>query len=68
MTEDVGPSQEEPIAEELAAAVHHRVRGSDGRMHGIGKRVISRHPSPALCGQLETVPESATTIKLPEQK
>jgi hypothetical protein len=25
-------------------------------MHGIGKRVICRHPSPALRGQLETRP------------
>jgi hypothetical protein len=37
-------------------------------MRGIGKRVISRHPSPTLRGQLETVPESAATIKSPEQK
>jgi hypothetical protein len=37
-------------------------------MRGIGKRVISRHPSPALHGHLETMPESATTIKLPEWK
>jgi hypothetical protein len=37
-------------------------------MRGIGKRVISRHPSPALRGQLETFPESASTIKLLEQK
>jgi hypothetical protein len=68
MTEDVGPSQEEPIAEELAAAVCHGVRSSGGCMRGIGKRVISRHPSPALHGQLETVPESTATIKLPERK
>jgi hypothetical protein len=37
-------------------------------MRGIGKRVISCHPSPALRGQLETLPEFATTIKLPERK
>jgi hypothetical protein len=65
---DVGPSQEEPIAEEPAAAVHHGVRVSGGRMRGIGKRVISHHPSPPLRGQLETMPESAATIKLPERK
>jgi hypothetical protein len=68
MAEDVGPSQEEPIAEEPATTVHRGVRGSGGRMRGIGKRVISCHPSPALRGQLETLPEFATTIKLPERK
>jgi hypothetical protein len=68
MAGDAGPSQEEPMAEEPAIAIRRGVRGSSGRMHGIGKRVISLHPSPALCGQLETVPESAATIKLPERK
>jgi hypothetical protein len=68
MAEDARPSQEEPMAEEPAAAVHRWVRGSGGRMRSISKRVISCHPSPALCGQLKTVPESATMIKLPEQK
>jgi hypothetical protein len=68
MAGDAGPSQEEPIAEEPAVAVHHGVRGSGGCMCGIGKRVISRHPSPALRGQLENMPESAATIKLPKQK
>jgi hypothetical protein len=68
MAEDAGPSQEEPVAEEPAAAVHRCVRGSGGRMCGIGKRVISCHPSPALRGQLKTVPKSAAMIKLPEQK
>jgi hypothetical protein len=37
-------------------------------MRGVGKRVISHHPLPALRGQLETIPESATTIKVPERK
>jgi hypothetical protein len=68
MVVGAGPSQEEHVAEEPVAAVHRRVRGSGGRMRGIGKRVISRHPSLALRGQLETVPESAVTIKLPERK
>jgi hypothetical protein len=56
------------MAEEPAAAVHRGVRGSGGCMCRISKRVIFRHPSPALRGQLETVPESAATIKLPERK
>jgi hypothetical protein len=68
MTEDVGPSQEEPIAEEATVDVRHGVRGSGGSMHAIDKRVISRHPSPALLGQLETVLKSTATIKLPERK
>jgi hypothetical protein len=68
MAEDVGPSQEELIAEEPVAALHRGVHGSGGRMRGIGKRVISRHPSPTLRVQLETMSESATTIKLPERK
>jgi hypothetical protein len=68
MAGDAGPSQEEPIAEKPVAAVRRMVRGFGGRMCGIVKRVISRYPSPALRGQLETVPESAATIKLPERK
>jgi hypothetical protein len=62
------PSREETIAEEPVAAVHRGVRGSGGRIRGLGKRVISRHPSSALRGHLETVPEHTATIKLPEQK
>jgi hypothetical protein len=50
------------------ATVHRGVRGSGGRIRGLGKRVISRHPSPALRGHLETVPEHTATIKLPERK
>jgi hypothetical protein len=68
IAEDTGPSQEEPIAEEPVAAVHCGVHGSSRRMHDFGKRVISRHPSPALHGHLDTAPESTATIKLPERK
>jgi hypothetical protein len=68
MVEDAGPSQEEPIADEPVSTVHREVCGSGGRMRVIGKRVISHHPSPTLHGQLETMPESATTIKLLERK
>jgi hypothetical protein len=67
MAEDAG-AQKEPTVEEPTTAVRRGVRGSGGRMRGIGKRVISHHPSPALRGQLETVPESVATIKLPERK
>jgi hypothetical protein len=56
------------MAKEPMATVHRGVRGSGGRMRGLGKRVISRHPSPALRGHLETVPESTATIKLPKRK
>jgi hypothetical protein len=68
VAEEARPSREEPVAEEPVANVHHGVRGSGGRMRGLGKRVISRHPSPALRGHLETVPESTATIKLPERE
>jgi hypothetical protein len=54
--------------EDHVATVRHGVRGSGGRMCGLGKRVISRHPSLALRGHRETVPESTTTIKLPDRK
>jgi hypothetical protein len=56
------------MAEDPLATVRRGVRGAGGRIRGIGKRVISRHPSPALRGDLETVPESSATIKLPEWK
>jgi hypothetical protein len=68
MAGDAGPSQEEPMAEEPVVAIRRGVRGSGMRMCGVGKRVISRHPSPALRGQLETISKSAATIKLPERK
>jgi hypothetical protein len=66
--EETRPSRGEPMAEEPVATVHRGVRGSGGRMRDLGKRVISRHPSPALRGDLETIPESTATIKLPERK
>jgi hypothetical protein len=53
VAEEARPSQEEPIAEDPVATVHRGVRSSGGRMRGLGKRVISRHPSPALHGHLE---------------
>jgi hypothetical protein len=68
MAEDAGPSHEDPMAEEPAAPVHRRIRGSGGRMCGVGRKIISRHPSPALRAQLENVPECAATIQLPERK
>jgi hypothetical protein len=61
-------AEEENMAEEPVATVHRGVRGSGGRVRGLGKRVISRYPSPALRGHLETVPEHSATIKLPERK
>jgi hypothetical protein len=56
------------MAEDPVATIHRGVRGSGGHIRGLGKRVISRHPSPALRGHLETVPEHTATIKLPERK
>jgi hypothetical protein len=56
------------MEDEPVATVHHGVRGSGGRVHGLGKRVISRHPSPALRNHLEIVPEHSAIIKLPERK
>jgi hypothetical protein len=56
------------MAEDPVATIRRGVRGAGGCIRGIGKRVISRHPSPALRGNLETVPESSATIKLPERK
>jgi hypothetical protein len=61
-------AEEETTAEEPVAAIHHGVDGAGGRIRRLGKIVISRHPSPALRGHLETVPEHSTNIKLPEQK
>jgi hypothetical protein len=34
----------------------------------MGKRVISRHPSLALHGHLDTMPEHSATINLPKRK
>jgi hypothetical protein len=67
-SEDAGSSHEEVMAEEPAAPVHHRIRGFGTRIRGVVGRIISRHPSPALRTELETVPESAATIQLPERK
>jgi hypothetical protein len=61
-------ADEETMVEEPVATVHRGVRGLGGRVRGLGKRVISRHPSPAPRGHLETVPEHSATIKLPERK
>jgi hypothetical protein len=61
-------AKEEVVADEPITTVPHGVRGAGGRVHGLGKRVISRHPSPALRGHLDTVPEHSTTINLPERK
>jgi hypothetical protein len=68
VAEEARPSHEEPVAEEPVATVRRGVCGLGGRMRGLGKRVISRHPSLALHGHLETVPESTATIKLPDRK
>jgi hypothetical protein len=68
VAEDDRPSQGEPVAEEPVATVRRGVRGSGGRMRGLGKRVISRHPSLTLRSHLETVPESTATIKFLDQK
>jgi hypothetical protein len=65
VAEEGRPSREETIAEEPVVAVHRGVRGSGGHIRGLGKRVISRHPSLALRGHLETVPKHTATIKLP---
>jgi hypothetical protein len=67
-TEDAGPSHEEVMAEEPAVPVHHRILGSGGCMHGVGGRIISCHPSPALCADLETMREFAATFQLPKRK
>jgi hypothetical protein len=61
-------AEEETVADEPMVTVHRGVRDAGGRIRGLGKRVISRHPSPALRGHLETVPEHSATIKLPERK
>jgi hypothetical protein len=60
--------EEEFMADEPTATVPREVRGAGGRRHGLGKRVISRHPSPALSGHLDTMPEHSATIKLLERK
>jgi hypothetical protein len=66
--EDTGPAYEEVTTEEPAAPVSRRICGTGGCMCGIGGRIISHHPALALPALLETIPESATTIQLPERK
>jgi hypothetical protein len=61
-------AEEETVADEPATTVPRGVRGAGGHMRGLRKRVISRHPSPALRGHLDTVPEHSATINLPERK
>jgi hypothetical protein len=61
-------AEEETVADEPSATVPCGVRGVGGRIRGLGKRVISRHLSPALRGHLDIVPEHSATINLPERK
>jgi hypothetical protein len=61
-------AEEETVADEPSATIPRGVRGVGGRVRGLGKRVISRHPSPALRGHLDTVPEHSATINVPERK
>jgi hypothetical protein len=61
-------AKEENVTNEPMATVPRGVHGVGGRIRGLGKRVISCHPFPALHGHLDTVPEHAATIKLPERK
>jgi hypothetical protein len=60
--------EEEIVVDEPATTVPRGVRGAGGCIRGLGKRVISRHPSPALRGHLDTMPEHSATINLPEWK
>jgi hypothetical protein len=61
-------AEEEVVADEPITVVPRGVCGAGRHIHGLGKRVISRHPSPALRGHLDTVPEHSATINLPERK
>jgi hypothetical protein len=61
-------AEEEIVADKPTATVPRGVRGVGERRCGLGKRVVYRHPSPALRGHLDTMPQHATTIKLPERK
>jgi hypothetical protein len=36
-------------------------------MRGAGGKILSRHPTPALCAELDIVPESVGTIQLLEK-
>jgi hypothetical protein len=61
-------AEDDAVVDEPITAVPCGVRGAGGRIRGLGKRVISRHPSPTLRGHLDTVPEYSATINLPERK
>jgi hypothetical protein len=61
-------AEEENVADEPTATIPCGVHGAGERIRGLGKRVISRHPSPALRGHLDIVPKHSATIKLPERK
>jgi hypothetical protein len=61
-------AEEETVVDEPSATVSRGVHGVGGRVRGLGKRVISRHPSPAPWGHLDTVPEHSATINLPDWK
>jgi hypothetical protein len=61
-------AEEEVVVDEPVTAVPRGVRGAGGRIRGLGKRVLSRHPSPGLRGHLDTVPKHTATISLPERK
>jgi hypothetical protein len=61
-------AEEEIVEDEPTATVPRHVRSAGGRIRGQGKRVISRYPSPALRGHLDTMPEHSATINLPERK
>jgi hypothetical protein len=45
IAEEERQSHKGPMAEELAATVHHGAQGAGGCIHGLGKRIISRRPS-----------------------
>jgi hypothetical protein len=45
IAEEEGPSHGEPMAERPVATERSFVGVAGGRIHGLGKRIISRHPS-----------------------
>jgi hypothetical protein len=61
-------AEEEIVADEPTATVPRGVHGVGRRIRGLGKKVISHHPSPALRGPLDIVPKHSATINLPERK
>jgi hypothetical protein len=66
--EDAGPSHKGPTVDEYVATEHREVCGSGGRMRGVGRKILSRHPTPALRAEIDVIPESAATIQLPKRK